>query len=85
MAKIIVYAAAICGALPVDGAKVYINGAFCGETGANGYSEAFCAEGNICTVSVAAEGYEEYFVPEVKLYEGAAVVWSAMLERSKVK
>ena len=85
MAKIIVYAAAICGALPIERAKIYINGSFCGNTGANGYSETFLVEGQSCAVSVVAEGYEEYFVPVLKLYKGATVVWSAMLERQKVK
>ena len=80
MGKIVVRTSALCGALPLAGAAVYINGELCGRSGENGYSEAFEVSGGDCTVGVAAEGYEKYLSGRVKLYENATVVWSAMLE-----
>ncbi len=80
MGKIVVRASTVCGALPLEGAKIYINGEFRGLTGRSGYSEVFDTEGGDCIVSAEAEGYEKYLSDRVKLYKNAVVVLSAMLE-----
>ncbi len=80
MAKMIVRASAVCGALPLGGAEVYINDSLCGTTDESGYSDIFDVNGSECRVSVKAAGYEECFSPKIKLYENVTVVWSAMLE-----
>ncbi len=85
MKRIIVRAAAICGALPVSGADVYINGELRGRTGERGYSKPISAEGDTCTVTVSSEGYMDCISSPIKLYEGTTVVWTGMLCEIKVK
>ncbi len=80
MAKIVVRVSTVCGALPVEGAKIYINGVPRGLSGKNGYSDVFEVDADSCTVEVGAEGYEKYLSCRIKLYENATVVWSAMIE-----
>ena len=80
MGKIIVRASTVCGALPVEGAAVYINGEIRGYTGANGYSGLFEADGERCTLKIYADGYEKYLLERVRLYKNATVIVSAMLE-----
>lgn len=80
MGKIIVRVSAVCGALPLEGAAVYINGELCGQSGKNGYTEVIEANGDSCVVGVTAKGYEKYLSDRVRLYKNATVVWSAMLE-----
>ena len=80
MGKIIVRAATACGALPVEGAAVYINGAFRGYTGVNGYSEVFDTDSETCTLNVKVDGYEDFQSEGVKLYKNATVVLSVMIK-----
>ncbi len=80
MGKIIVRTSTVCGALPVEGAAVYINEEFRGYTGVNGYSDLFKADGETCTVKIKGNGYEDFLLERVKLYKNTAVVVSAMLE-----
>ena len=71
MGKIIVRASTVCGALPVEGAAVYINGEFRGYTGANGYSGLFEADGETCTLKIKADGYEKYLLPDERYGDNA--------------